>query len=97
MKMKKNRTSEHFIQQTCIVAVLLFCLQPASSAHGFINPAQSEVTQLKAGQSIEREIAGGESQRLCLSHLDLMLPRRCPEFRRGQGQPAIAACYDQLN
>ena len=53
----KNRTSEHFIQQTCLVAVLLFCLQPAAPAHGFINPAQTEVTQLKAGQSVEQEIA----------------------------------------
>ncbi len=57
----KNRTSERFIQQTCLVTALFFCLQPAAHAHGFINQAQSETKQLEPGRSVEREIAGGES------------------------------------
>lgn len=57
----KNRTNKHFIQRTCLMTAFIFCLQPAARAHGFINQAQSEVKELNPGQSVEREIAGGES------------------------------------
>ncbi len=57
----KNLTDKHFVQRTCLMTALLFSLQPAARVHGFINQAQSEVKELKPGQSVEREIAGGES------------------------------------
>src|SRR5258706_5485761 len=60
----KNRTSQHFIHQTWLVTALLLCLQAVAPAHGFTNQAEkaeSKVKQLEPGQSVEREMAAGES------------------------------------